>query len=100
MLNATLSVVLLGVSTTLLAQTHTQPLAVDIGLARSAAGQRPCATRFSLCRRIAQSQDFHRSEGDSRPHASLEDRTPSEFASQIAVNRDLAETKTSRSLTI
>lgn len=28
----------------------------------------------------------------SRPHASLDDRTPSEFASQIAARRDLAAT--------
>ena len=31
---------------------------------------------------------------DSRPHASLADRTPSEFASQYAASRVLAETKT------
>ncbi len=36
----------------------------------------------------------------SRPHRALADRTPAEFASQIAVNRDLAETKTSRELTL
>jgi len=36
----------------------------------------------------------------SRPHRALADRTPAEFASQIAVNRDLAETKTSRFLTV
>jgi putative transposase len=29
---------------------------------------------------------------ESRPHASLDDRTPSEFASQIAASRDLAAT--------
>ncbi|WP_433965880.1 integrase core domain-containing protein [Tunturiibacter gelidiferens] len=29
---------------------------------------------------------------ESRPHASLDDRTPSEFASQIAASRDLAGT--------
>ena len=29
---------------------------------------------------------------ESRPHASLDDRTPSEFASQIAARRDLAAT--------
>jgi len=29
---------------------------------------------------------------ESRPHASLDDRTPSEFASQVAARRDLAAT--------
>ncbi|MFZ0661414.1 MAG: integrase core domain-containing protein, partial [Acidobacteriaceae bacterium] len=37
---------------------------------------------------------------ESRPHRALADRTPAEFASQIAVNRDLAETKTGRELTL
>jgi putative transposase len=32
---------------------------------------------------------------DSRPHASLADRTPSEFASHYADSRVMAETKTS-----
>ena len=36
---------------------------------------------------------------ESRPHASLDDRTPSEFASQYAARRVLAETKTSCGLT-
>jgi len=36
---------------------------------------------------------------ESRPHASLADRTPSEFASQYAASRILAETKSSRGLT-
>ena len=36
---------------------------------------------------------------ESRPHASLADRTPSEFASQYAASRILAETKNSRGLT-
>jgi hypothetical protein len=34
------------------------------------------------------------------PHRALTNKTPMEFASQIAVNRDLAETKTSRFLTL
>jgi putative transposase len=37
-------------------------------------------------------EDWRREYNDSRPHASLDDRTPSEFASQIAASRDLAET--------
>jgi hypothetical protein len=36
----------------------------------------------------------------SRPHRALAERTPAEFASQIAANRDLAETKTDQRLTI
>ena len=36
---------------------------------------------------------------ESRPHASLADKTPSEFASQYAASRILAETKNSRGLT-
>ena len=36
---------------------------------------------------------------ESRPHASLADRTPSEFASQYAASRILAETKSSRGRT-
>jgi putative transposase len=36
----------------------------------------------------------------SRPHRALKDRTPSEFAKQIAVNRDLLEPKTGQRLTI
>ena len=36
----------------------------------------------------------------SRPHRALADRTRHEFASQIAVNRDLAEPKTSRELNL
>ncbi len=36
---------------------------------------------------------------ESRPHASLANRTPSEFASQSAASRALAETKTSCGLT-
>ena len=43
---------------------------------------------------------WRREYNESRPHRALANRTPTEFASQIAVNRDLAETKTSRSLTI
>ena len=36
---------------------------------------------------------------ESRPHASLADRTPGEFASQCAASRALAETKTGCELT-
>ncbi len=36
----------------------------------------------------------------SRPHRALADRTPAEFASQIALKRDLTETKTGRKLTL
>lgn len=35
-----------------------------------------------------------------RPHRALAYRTPAEFGSQIAINRDLAETKTSPELTL
>jgi len=37
---------------------------------------------------------------ESRPHRALADRTPAEFARQIAVNRDLSEPKTGQRLTI
>jgi len=43
---------------------------------------------------------WRREYNESRPHRALADRTPMEFASQIAARRDLAETKTSRFLTI
>jgi putative transposase len=43
---------------------------------------------------------WRREYNESRPHRALANRTPEEFASQIAVNRDLAETKTSRFLTL
>jgi putative transposase len=36
----------------------------------------------------------------SRPHRALADRTPAEFASHIAVNRDMTETKTGRELAL
>jgi putative transposase len=36
---------------------------------------------------------WRREYNESRPHRALANRTPEEFASQIAVNRDLAETK-------
>ncbi len=36
----------------------------------------------------------------SRPHRALADRTPAEFVSQIALKRDLTETKTGRELTL
>jgi putative transposase len=35
-----------------------------------------------------------------RPHRAVADRTPAEFASQIALKRDLTETKTGRELTL
>jgi putative transposase len=44
-------------------------------------------------------EDWRREYNDSRPHASLDDRTPSEFASQYAASRVLAETKNSCGLT-
>ena len=37
-------------------------------------------------------ETWRREYNDSRPHASLEDRTPTEFASQCAASRALAET--------
>ena len=43
---------------------------------------------------------WRREYNESRPHRALADRTPMEFASQIAARRDLAETKTSRFLTL
>ncbi|WP_433964538.1 IS3 family transposase [Tunturiibacter gelidiferens] len=43
---------------------------------------------------------WRREYNESRPHRALANRTPEEFTSQIAVNRDLAETKTSRFLTL
>ncbi len=36
----------------------------------------------------------------SRPHRALADRTPAEFASHIALKRDMTETKTGRRLTL
>jgi len=36
----------------------------------------------------------------SRPHRALADRTPAEFASHIALKRDMTETKTGRELTL
>ena len=36
----------------------------------------------------------------SRPHRALVDRTPAEFASHIALKRDMTETKTGRELTL
>jgi putative transposase len=41
-------------------------------------------------------ETWRREYNESRPHTSLDDRTPSEFASQIAASRDLAETYTGR----
>jgi putative transposase len=35
---------------------------------------------------------WRREYNESRPHRSLDDRTPSEFASQIAASRDLTAT--------
>src|SRR5260370_2047151 len=43
---------------------------------------------------------WRREYNESRPHRALANRTPEEFVSQVAVNRDLAETKTSRFLTL
>jgi hypothetical protein len=36
-------------------------------------------------------ESWRREYNESRPHRSLGERTPSEFASQIAASRDLAE---------
>jgi putative transposase len=38
-------------------------------------------------------EDWRQEYNESRPHRSLGERTPSEFASQIAANRDLTELK-------
>jgi putative transposase len=43
---------------------------------------------------------WRREYDESRRHRALTNRTPEEFASQIAVSRNLAETKTSRFLTL
>jgi putative transposase len=43
---------------------------------------------------------WRREYNESRPHGALADRTPEEFVSQVAASRDLAETKTSRFLTL
>ena len=43
---------------------------------------------------------WRREYNESRPHRALAHRMPTEFASQIAASRDLAETKTGRELTI
>ena len=43
---------------------------------------------------------WRREYNESCPHRALADRTPAEFASQIAASRDLAETKTGRELTL
>ena len=43
---------------------------------------------------------WRREYNESRPHRALANRTPEEFAIQIAVNRDLDETKTSQFLTL
>jgi putative transposase len=43
---------------------------------------------------------WRREYNESRPHRALAHRTPTEFASQIAASRDLAERKTGRELTI
>ena len=44
-------------------------------------------------------ESWRREYNESRPHASLADRTPSEFASQYAASRVLTETKNSCGLT-
>ena len=46
-----------------------------------------------------QIEAWRKEYNESRPHASLADRTPSEFASQCAASRALAETKTGCELT-
>ena len=38
-------------------------------------------------------EDWRQEYNESRPHRSLGERTPSEFASQIAASRDLTELK-------
>ena len=43
---------------------------------------------------------WRREYNESRPHKALADRTPNEFASQIAASRDLTETKTGRKLSL
>jgi putative transposase len=43
---------------------------------------------------------WRREYNESRPHRSLGDRTPSEFASEIAASRDLTATETGRRLTL
>jgi putative transposase len=43
---------------------------------------------------------FRYEYNESHPHRALAGRTRKEFASQIAINRDLAETQTSRFLTL
>jgi putative transposase len=43
---------------------------------------------------------WRREYNESRPHRSLGDRTPSEFASEIAASRDLTATETGRTLTL
>ena len=43
---------------------------------------------------------WRREYNESRPHRALAQRTPTEFASQIAASRDLAETTIGRELTI
>ena len=45
-------------------------------------------------------ETWRREYNVSRPHRALDYRTPEEFVSQIAASRDLAETKTSRELTL
>ena len=45
-------------------------------------------------------ETWRREYNESRPHRALANRTPEEFASQIAASRDLTEPKTSRFLTL
>ncbi len=44
-------------------------------------------------------EGWRREYNESRPHRALAHRTPAEFASQTALKRGLAETKTGRELT-
>ena len=46
------------------------------------------------------SEQWRQEYNVSRPHRALADRTPAEFARQIALKRDLTETKTGRELTL
>ena len=45
-------------------------------------------------------EDWRQKYKESRPHRFLADRTPAAFASHIAVNHDMTETKIGRELTL
>ena len=70
---------------------HFKPLLRSAGL--------PNIRLYDLREAKALIEAWRKEYNDSRPHASLADRTPSEFASQYAASRVLAETKTSCGLT-